>query len=103
MHVGYARVSTHGQKQDLQKQIKILEQTIQNDHKMVISDLGSDLNYKKKGLTKLFNLILNNQVETLYLTHKNRLLRFGSELFFTICQHYGIKALNPLLPKMLSN
>jgi len=93
LHVGYARVSTHGQKADLLKQIEILNQSIKNDHKMVISDLGSGLNYKKKGLTKLFSLILNNQIETLYLTHKDRLLRFGSELFFNICQHHGTKVI----------
>lgn len=81
LHVGYARVSTHGQKEDLQKQIKILEQSIRNDHAIVISDLGSGLNYKKKGLNKLFDLIMHNQVDTLYLTHKDRLLRFGSEIF----------------------
>jgi len=60
---------------------------------MVISDLGSGLNYKKKGLTKLLKLIINNQIEALYLTHKDRLLRFGSELFFNICQHHGTKVI----------
>lgn len=92
LHIGYARVSTHGQKEDLQ--IKILEHSIRNDHKMVIFDLGSGLNYKKKGLKKLFNLIIHDQVDTLYLTHKDRLLRFGSEIFFKICEYVGIKLLN---------
>lgn len=93
LHVGYARVSTYGQKEDLQKQIKILEHSIKNDHVMVISDLGSGLNYKKKGLNKLFDLIIHNQVDTLYLTHKDRLLRFGSEIFFKICEYVGTKVI----------
>ncbi|PDX27458.1 MerR family DNA-binding transcriptional regulator [Helicobacter pylori] len=44
------------------------------------------INYYKKGLTKLLNLILDNQVKRLVLTHKDRLLRFGAELVFSICE-----------------
>ena len=50
-----------------------------------ISDLGSGLNYKKKGLKQLLNLILLGKVQTLIINHKDRLLRFGSELIFTLC------------------
>ena len=52
----------------------------------VIQDLGSGMNYYKKGLTKLLNLILDGQVKRLVLTHKDRLLRFGAELVFAICE-----------------
>ncbi len=52
----------------------------------VITDLGSGMNYYKKGLTKLLNLILRGQVKRLVLTHKDRLLRFGAELVFSICE-----------------
>lgn len=44
------------------------------------------MNYYKKGLTRLLNLILEGQVKRLMLTHKDRLLRFGTELVFAICQ-----------------
>ncbi len=44
------------------------------------------MNYYKKGLTKLIDLILDNQVQRLVLTHKDRLLRFGAELIFSICE-----------------
>lgn len=44
------------------------------------------MNYYKKGLTKLLNLILEGQVQRLVLTHKDRLLRFGAELIFAICE-----------------
>ncbi len=47
------------------------------------------MNYKKKGLKRLLKLILNKEIERLVLTHKDRLLRFGSELIFTLCEmHY---------------
>lgn len=49
-------------------------------------DLGSGINYYKKGLTRLLNLILDGQVKRLVLTHKDRLLRLGAELVFAICE-----------------
>jgi len=92
LHVAYARVSSHDKKKDLQTQINRLDNFIpNNEHKMLISDLGSGLNYNKNGLKKLINLIINNQVHTLYLTHKDRLLRFGSELVFSLCHKFGTK------------
>lgn len=57
----------------------------------LISDLGSGLNYKKKGLKKILNMLLSGKINTLYLTHKDRLLRFGSELVFNIAQQFGTK------------
>ena len=92
LHVAYARVSSHDQKKDLETQCKRLEVFIdKNEHKMLISDLGSGLNYNKNGLKKLINLITSQQVNTLYLTYKDRLLRFGSELIFSLCKKFGTK------------
>lgn len=89
--IGYARVSSHDQKEDLTRQIQVLELfSAQNGWQIeIISDLGSGLNYSKKGLKRLINLITNNQVERLVLTHKDRLLRFGSELIFSLCEIFG--------------
>lgn len=55
----------------------------------IISDLGSGMNYRKKGLIRLIKLICSHQVERLVLTHKDRLLRFGSDLIFTLCEIFG--------------
>src|SRR4029077_7930133 len=52
----------------------------------VIQDLGSGMNYHKKGLKRLLDLILERKIRRLVLTHKDRLLRFGSELIFALCQ-----------------
>ena len=49
------------------------------------------MNYKKKGLRKLVKLILTGQVSEIVLTHKDRLLRFVSELIFLICKFFGIR------------
>ncbi len=86
--IAYARVSSSDQKDDLIRQVQVLElycSKLGFDYE-VITDLGSGMNYYKKGLTKLLNLILRGQVKRLVLTHKDRLLRFGAELGFSICE-----------------
>jgi predicted site-specific integrase-resolvase len=59
----------------------------------VIKDLGSGLNYKKKGLRKLIDSILNNECDRIVISHKDRLLRFGSELVFSLCEHFGVEVI----------
>jgi predicted site-specific integrase-resolvase len=89
--IAYSRVSSSDQKLDLLRQSKRLEKHCQLkcwDYEL-ISDLGSGLNYKKKGLNKLINLICTNQVSRLVLTHKDRLLRFGSPLLFKLCGFFN--------------
>ncbi|CAM2962980.1 IS607 family transposase [Helicobacter felis] len=86
--IAYARVSSADQKEDLIRQVQVLELYCSKlgFNYEVIQDLGSGMNYYKKGLTKLLNLILESQVKRLVLTHKDRLLRFGAELVFAICE-----------------
>lgn len=93
--IAYARVSSHDQKDDLIRQVQILEMycSKQGFNYEVIQDLGSGMNYYKKGLTKLLNLVLEGQVKRLVLTHKDRLLRFGAELVFSICEAKGIEVI----------
>lgn len=52
----------------------------------MIADLGSGMNYHKKGLKRLLDEILDGTVGRLVLTHKDRLLRFGAELVFALCE-----------------
>lgn len=91
--ITYARVSSSDQKLDLRRQEKRLAQYChqQNYQYDMISDLGSGINYKKKGLNKLIDLIIQGKVSQLILTHKDRLLRFGSPLLFKICQAFQTK------------
>ena len=86
--IAYARVSSHEQKPDLQRQIEMLELycSSQGWSFEVISDLGSGMNYHKKGLKRLLDDILDNKIDRLVLTHKDRLLRFGAELVFALCE-----------------
>jgi len=85
--VAYARVSSHDQKDDLQRQAHMLELycSSQGWSYEIIKDLGSGMNYHKRGLKDLLERIMNGQIGRLVLTHKDRLLRFGAELVFSLC------------------
>ena len=89
--VCYCRVSSHDQKQDLERHKEFLKaycQSMKYSNVEVISDLGSGLNMKKSGLKKLLHLILTDQVSRLVLSHRDRLLRFGVELVFQVCKFF---------------
>lgn len=86
--VAYARVSSHDQKKDLERQKTLLASYCgaKGWKYEIISDLGSGMNYRKKGLKKVIDAILCKKMTRLVLSHKERLLRFGAELIFTLCE-----------------
>ena len=86
--IAYARVSSHDQRADLARQVKVLEMYCAAhgwEHE-IVQDLGSGMNYRKKGLSSLLEQIIDDQVGRVVLTHKDRLLRFGAELVFAVCE-----------------
>ena len=93
--VCYARVSSHDQKADLDRQQAVLDAycAAKGWRAEVIRDLGSGMNYNKKGLQRLLELILRRQLRRLVLTHKDRLLRFGADLVFSLCELQGIEVI----------
>jgi excisionase family DNA binding protein len=93
--IAYARVSSHDQKDDLERQKQMLEMycASQGWSFEVIGDLGSGMNYRKRGLKRLLEGIIDGSVGRLVLTHKDRLLRFGAELIFSICEEKGVEVI----------
>ncbi len=91
--VAYARVSSHDQKDDLERQKQVLELYCarQGWTFEVIADLGSGMNYRKKGLKKLLAAIIDGDVGRLVIAHQDRLLRFGAELVFAICEAKNVE------------
>lgn len=91
--IAYARVSSNDQKDDLDRQIQVLELycASQGWQFEIINDLGSGMNYHKKGLKQLLDGILNDEIGRLVLTHKDRLLRFGAELIFALCERKNVE------------
>jgi predicted site-specific integrase-resolvase len=93
INIGYVRVSAKHQKDDLQRQYQVMELFLAQKGKSfkIISDIGSGINYKKKGLSELLTLISTNQVNRLYIVHKDRLVGFGYELIEKICEIHDVK------------
>ena len=91
--IAYARVSSHDQKDDLESQKQVLELFCSKNGWTfdIISDFGSGMNYQKKGLKVLLDAILDDNIGRLVLTHKDRLLRFGAELVFSVCEAKGVE------------
>ncbi|BBM88043.1 IS607 family transposase [Candidatus Uabimicrobium amorphum] len=91
--LAYARVSSHDQKQDLVRQAKLLESycSSQGWKYEVLKDMGSGLNYRKRGLKTLIKKICQGEINRLVLTHKDRLLRFGSEIVFSLCEQFAVE------------
>lgn len=93
--IAYARVSTYGQKDDLIRQKQVLELfcSAKGFQYEIIEDLGSGLNYNKKGLKKLLELINNKEINRLVITHSDRLLRFGKEIIFELCNLNNVEVI----------
>lgn len=91
--IAYARVSSHDQKDDLERQKQVLELYCagQGWTFEVIADLGSGMNYHKKGLKRLLDAVIDGQIGRLVITHKDRLLRLGAELVFAICEAKNVE------------
>ena len=93
-NVGYCRVSTQGQKQNLENQIEFVSVYSLN-HGVILdeifTDIGSGLNYKRKNWNKLLEQVANDEIDKIYVTYKDRFVRFGYEWFEDFCASRGTK------------
>ena len=90
----YSRVSSSKQKDDWERQaIDLRSYAKDNGIKnfIEIGDVGSGLNFKKRGFTRLLLHVLQGKVSEVVVAHKDRLLRFGVDMFSTVCRFSGIK------------
>jgi len=90
----YTRVSTNNQKDDLKNQITFLQQFTNSKGIIVdeiIEDIGSGLNYNRKKWNKLIDKCMNNEIDTIIVTHKDRFIRFGYEWFEKFLAKFDVK------------
>jgi predicted site-specific integrase-resolvase len=83
----YARVSSFKQKEDLERQKEKLKENYKDSE--VISDIGSGLNWKRKGFNSILEQVLKENVKEIVVTYKDRLCRFGFEMFEFVCKNRG--------------
>ena len=91
--IGYCRVSSNKQKNDLDRQIENVKTYMFSKGYQfeIIKDIGSGINYNKKGLNKLIQMVISNRVEKIVIAYKDRLLRFGFELVENVCKLYDVE------------
>lgn len=90
----YTRVSTNNQKDDLKNQVKFLLDFANAKGVIideVIEDIGSGLNYNRKKWNKLIEHCMENKIDSIMVTHKDRFIRFGYEWFERFLGKYDVK------------
>ena len=93
-YVAYARVSTKGQKNDLKNQITFIQQYVNAKGIILdesITDIGSGLNYNRKKWNQLLTEVMQDKIDTIYVTYKDRFIRFGFEWFERLCNMHDTK------------
>lgn len=89
--VAYARVSSRNQKDDLKNQIDFIR-TFINARGVIldeyIEDIGSGLNYNRPKWNELLQAVMRDEIATIYVTYKDRFIRFGFEWFENLCKQH---------------
>lgn len=92
--VGYARVSTVNQKDNLKDQEKFIREFVNAKGIILdemITEIGSGLNYQRKKWNKLLDEVMQGKIETIYITYQDRFIRFGYDWFEKLCNQNGTK------------
>ncbi len=83
----YARVSSHAQKPDLDRQVAKLVELYPSAE--IVSEVGGGLNFKRKKFIALLERVLQRDIATIVVAHKDRLCRFGFDLVKWLCEKHG--------------
>jgi predicted site-specific integrase-resolvase len=98
--IGYARVSSKKQLDDLERQVDNIKEYLSNKYETfdIITDVGSGINYNKPGLLNLIEKINKKEVDLIVVLYKDRLLRFGFELveYFAKLNNVSIEVLDKI-------
>lgn len=89
--VCYARVSTHGQRDDLDRQIEFLRTAYPTA--TIVNEVGSGLNFKRRKFLKILEQIYKADISMLVVAYSDRAVRFGFPLIEWLCQQSGVKLL----------
>jgi putative resolvase len=83
----YCRVSSAKQRDDLERQIEFMRDKYPNAD--IVKDIGSGLNFKRKGLQALLVRLMRGDKLTIIVACRDRLCRFGFELFQFMVEQNG--------------
>ena len=85
--VCYCRVSSHQQKDDLQRQVRSMQE--QFPHATIITDVAGGLNWQRKGLVSILERLHQGDKLQIVVAHRDRLARFGFELIQWLVERNG--------------
>lgn len=93
LNIGYVRVSSQKQKDDLQRQYNLMEQYLLSLGKpfKIIKSIGSGINYNNPSLELLISEITAGNVNKIFVLYKDRLVRFGFELIKLIAKQHNVE------------
>ena len=90
----YTRVSTRNQTDDLEKQVDFLQQYVNAKGLIaddIVRDYGSGLNYNRKKWNQLLNEVMENKIKMIFISHKDRFVRFGFDWFEKFCNKFNVE------------
>ncbi|NEO55507.1 MAG: IS607 family transposase [Okeania sp. SIO3B5] len=85
----YARVSSTKQKEDLERQCEYLKSQYPDGE--LVKEVGGGLNYKRKKMLAILERVMSGNVQSIVVTYKDRLLRFGFDLLEWFCAHHNVQ------------
>lgn len=92
--VAYVRVSSQGQNSDLKPQIEFIRNFVNARGEIldeIIEDVGSGLNYTRPKWNELLQAVMRDEIDKIYVTYKDRFVRFGFEWFESLCNQHKIE------------
>ena len=87
INVNYVRVSSQGQKDDLERQIELIQKAYPEN--IIIKDIESGINMNRRGLRKIIDLAIKGYIGDVVVAYKDRLTRFGFKLIESIIAEYS--------------
>lgn len=92
INIGYVRVSSKKQVDDLERQYKLMENYLisKGESFQIIKSVGSGVNYNNQSLNELIDLVISGKVDKIFIMYKDRLVRFGFELLENLFKRYGV-------------
>ena len=60
----------------------------------VFIDIGSGINYNRKNFNKILELVESGEISEIYVTYKDRFVRFGFDWFNNFCENMMLKSLS---------
>ncbi len=92
INVIYGRVSTHKQKNDLERQIDSIQAYCKNNNiniTDIYSDISSGIDLDRNNLNKLIDDVINLNIKNIYISHRDRLTRLSFRTLQELFSKFG--------------